>query len=95
MPVGPDDLTVKELGDDFLTSKKAKLDGGEIEQCTWQEYLATCRRLVRVFGPDTAVTHLVARDFKRLLKDMGESWGPVRIGNEIHACVASSSMGWT
>ena len=86
LPIGPDDLTVRELCNDFLAAKKAKVASGELNQRTWDEYFATCHRLVDTLGGDTAVTHLVAQDFQRLRTLIQKRWGPVRTGNEIQRC---------
>jgi len=82
-PVGPDELLVKGLCNQYLTHKKRLADAGEIAERTFDEYLAACRRLARVVGAGTAVSHLVREDFTRLRADMEKTWGPVRVLNEV------------
>jgi integrase len=82
-PLGPEELTVRELCNDFLTSANARIAAGELGQRGFAEYLAACRRFVRVCGRDAAVGRLVPGDFERLKADIQAQWGPVRTGNEI------------
>ena len=84
--MGPDDLLLHELCNQFLAAKKVAVERREIIQRTWDEYLESCQRLCRVFGRETPVVHLVPADFQRLRSDMAKTWGPVRIGNEIQRC---------
>lgn len=79
----PSGLTLKALCNDFLTVKRAAVDAGELEERTWQEYLAACRRLCASLGKDSMVTSLIPADFERLRAEYGKTWGPVRVGNEI------------
>ena len=83
LPVGPDEWTVRDLCNHYLTAKKAAVEAGEITDRSFREYLAACKRLGRVVGADTAVSHLVRDDFTRLRADMAKTWGPVRVLNEI------------
>lgn len=82
-PIGPDELLLHELCNTFLASKKLLLEQADIGPRSWDDYLATCQRMVRVLGRGTAVSHLVPEDFSRLRSDMAKSWGPTRIGNEV------------
>ena len=84
--VGPDELLLHTFLNAFLRAKKLLLEQGQIVERSWQDYLETCKRLVRVFGRETAVSHLVPEDFQRLRADMAKNWGPTRIGNEIRRC---------
>jgi integrase len=83
LPVGPDEWTVRDLCNQYLTAKKAAVAAGDITERSFREYLAACKRLARVVGAETAVAHLVREDFSRLRADMAKTWGPVRILNEI------------
>ena len=82
-PLLADDLTVRELVNDFLTTKRPLVDGGEITQRTFDEYLDAGRRLCQSVGRNAAVVGLVPNDFERLRKGLAKIWGPVRLGNEI------------
>jgi integrase len=85
-PVGPAELLLHELLNAFLVAKKALLAQGQIVERSWEDYLATCKRLVRVFSRETPVGRLGPEDFQRLRADMAKTWGPTRIGTEIRRC---------
>ncbi|MCI0643206.1 MAG: site-specific integrase [Gemmataceae bacterium] len=77
------ELTVKELGDRFLTAKNHKLASGELGVRMFEEYRETCQLVADTFGKERLVDDLAADDFERLRADMAERWGPVRLGNAI------------
>jgi integrase len=79
----PEGLTVRTLANHFLTHKRRLLDNGEITHRTWLEYHGSCERLVTAFGKNRLVDDLAADDFERLRSFIAESWGPIRLGNEI------------
>jgi len=76
-------LSVRDLLNRFLTSKQKLLDSGEIRRKTFAEYRLTCNRIAGSFGLNRLVMDLDASDFERLRADIAETWGPVRLGNEI------------
>jgi integrase len=78
-----DGLTVEDLCDHFLNAKRSLITGGEITQRTFDEYFATCERLVKAFGLTRLVDDLRPDDFDKLRADTAKAWGPVRLGNEI------------
>ncbi len=75
--------TVEEICNEFLAHKEGLLKSGEITERTYAEYLATGKRLAKVFGHKTPVDTLVADDFRHLRAGIAKDWGPVRLGNEI------------
>ena len=66
-----------------MTAKDRAIDAAEITARTYAEYFATCQRLTDTFGKNRLVIDLVADDFEKLRAGMAETWGPVRLGNEI------------
>jgi integrase len=76
-------LTVADLCNQFLSSKKRRVQTGELVQRTWDDYFGTCRRLVAYFGKHRLVVDLVAADFDKLRSHLAENRGPVALGNEI------------
>jgi integrase len=76
-------LTVRDLVNRFLTGKRHLLDTREITRRTFQDYYATCARLVEAFGRTRLVSDLAADDFERLRAGLASKWGPVALGNEI------------
>jgi integrase len=81
--VQADGLAVRDLANHFLTSKRHLLDTREITLRTFQDYYATCARLVEAFGKTRLVSDLAAGDFERLRAALAAKWGPVALGNEI------------
>ncbi|HLJ92943.1 MAG TPA: tyrosine-type recombinase/integrase [Gemmataceae bacterium] len=79
-----DGLTVAELCNRFLTTKKHGLDVGELSMASWGDYYATCERIVQIFGRTRLVNDLRPDDFEKLRVIFGKTWGPVRIGNEVN-----------
>jgi integrase len=79
----PEGATVRGLCNAFMSHKKALLEAGELCQRTFDEYFATCARLVKAFGRERPVDDLVADDFRHLRAQVAKQWGPVRLSNEI------------
>ena len=84
-PLDGSEITLKELCNDFLTTKKAleKEGDGGITSRTWREYKEACARLCSILGKETPVPSLAPVDFERLRARLTKNWGPVRLGNEI------------
>ena len=59
-----DALTLRELINRFLTSKRAKVDSGELAKITWTDYHVSCKRLLEFLG-DRRVDGLGPDDFGR------------------------------
>jgi integrase len=78
-----DGLTVRELVNRFLTSKKHLADAGEIAPRTFGEYHAACGRLGEAFGLSRLVDDLADDDFERLRAGLARRLGPVALGNEV------------
>jgi integrase len=77
-------LTVYRLAAKFLATKKAMRDTGELSVHSFIDYAATCKLLVKAFGKSKLVADLRPDDFERLRRRMAQTWGPVRLGNEIN-----------
>ncbi len=83
-PEGEDvGLTVKDLCNAFLTSKRRKQTAGELGSRMFQEYQETTDLLFTTFGRDRRVDDLAADDFEELRALMAKRWGPVRLSNAI------------
>ena len=92
--VQSDGLTMRELANRFLTHKQHLLDTREIAKRTWDEYFATCERLVKAFGPNRLVADLAADDFEGLRASIAEVWGLIRLGNEIQRVRSVFKYAW-
>ncbi len=78
-----DGLTVRELANHFLTSKKLELDIGEITFRTWQEYHRISERVVSEFGKSRLVSDLRPDDFEKLKAKIAKTFGLVALGGEV------------
>jgi len=76
-------LETADLVNRFLTIKKDWVDTREPCRRAFDDYYATCDRLVKAFGRNRLVLDLAAEDFERLRVDLGKTWGPVSVNNEI------------
>jgi integrase len=81
-----DGLTIRDLCNQFLTAKLAKLDGHEISHLTFADYKKTTDRLIAQFGKTRLVSDLAADDFTALRASIGKTRGVVALGNEINRC---------
>jgi integrase len=79
----PEGATIRDLLNRFLTTKRHLVDTREITQRTFDDYLQTCERIAKAFGKNRLVEDLNTRDFEQLRAEMGKTWGPVTIGNEV------------
>ncbi len=76
-------LTVKELANRFLNTKKALVDAGELSPRTWAEYKATTDLLIQNLGKSRLVSDVDPDDFASLRNRMAKKWGPHRLAKII------------
>ncbi len=76
-------VAIRDVCNGFLNFKRRQLESGDICQWTFNEYEATCARIVKVLGAGTEVDSLMPEDFGKLRLNIAKQWGPVRLGNEI------------
>jgi integrase len=76
-------LTVRELADRFVVNRRTKMESGELAAVSFQDYYATCKRIIDAFGPNRLVADLDASDFERFRASMAKGWSPVTLANEI------------
>ncbi len=67
----------------FLTTKRCKIDAGELQPRSFEDYFQACELLIQHFGKDRPVDDLRPDDFARLRSSMAKRWGPVRLKNTI------------
>jgi hypothetical protein len=84
VPTTTEGFTVRDLANEFLASKQNLVDSGEITQRTWNDYHATCERIINQFGKPRRVDSLAPLDFEKLRAALGKTWGPVAVGNEVN-----------
>jgi len=82
-PRNGDGLTVRELVNRFLASKESRVKTGELKQRSWEDYDATCGRVIEVFGRNRLVTDLRPTDLERLRGEFAKTHGPTALSNDI------------
>ena len=83
-PRAPSDgLTVRDLVNRFLTTKKNLVDSGELTTRSFADYHQCCARLIDVLGKTRLVSDLAVDNFESLRKHLAKTRGPVALGNEI------------
>jgi integrase len=81
-PVG-EGLTVRDLCNRFLTTKRHQLDTRELSPRTFADYHDTCELIIKAFGLNRLVTDLRPEDFEQLKVGLPKTWGLVRRGKFI------------
>jgi integrase len=76
-------LTVRELCNRFLNSKRCQLDTRELSPLTFHEYVAACKLVVKELHGERAVDDLRPEDFERMKSRFPRTWGPHRRGKMI------------
>lgn len=80
----PDALTVMELCNDFLKTKKHLVSTKDLSTVSFADYHATCQRVIDKFGKDRTVVSLTPTDFLALRAAIAKTRGPVSLGNEVN-----------
>lgn len=75
--------TVADLCNHFATAKELQRDAGDIANCTFAEYFATCKFVVKSFGRQRLVEDLAAEDFQALRADLARRYGVYKLSKEI------------
>ena len=78
-----DGVTIRDLVNRFLSSKRHLVDTREITERTWQDYHQACERIIEVFGKHRLVEDLDSEDFERLRRHLAKTRGVVALGNEV------------
>src|SRR5262249_654541 len=79
----PEALTVKDLANDFLNTKRALVEGGELSPRTWDDYKLVCDLVVSHLGKARLVSDVGPDDFAPLRNKMAKRWGPLRLGTKL------------
>ncbi len=82
-PIHAEGKTVKELCNEFLTTKQAAVELGELTKGSWSAYLTAAKRLCSVVNKDLPIESLAPGDFEKLRSDMSRTWGPVFVAAQI------------
>ena len=75
--------TLAEALNQFLKSRKARVEAGELAQATWREYKSTADFLVRKFGRDAFLDSLGPAEFEAYRQFRSKTRDATSLGNEI------------
>ncbi|MDV6030387.1 MAG: phage integrase family protein [Phycisphaera sp. RhM] len=75
--------SVKDVAEEWMQSKRSKLDAGEIVQDSYDEYFRTCELVFKSLGKQADATTLGPADFRKLRSSMAKRYGPVALGKHI------------
>ena len=79
-----DTPTLRDLVNQFLTTKNRFVESGELTPTTWHSYNLICGELITAFGPDRLLTDILPEDFENLRAGWATRWGVSRLHNEIN-----------
>ncbi|WP_238388647.1 tyrosine-type recombinase/integrase [Roseimaritima ulvae] len=82
-PKSSGDVLVKDICNEWLAHKQAKLDAGEIAQDTWDEYHHTCELVTGSIDKHSEAATLLPSDFAKLRATMAKRYGPTVLGKHI------------
>ena len=77
-----DALTLEDACNYFMADREVRLKIGDIQQCTFDDYLQTCKKLMSVLGRRRSVTSLRPIDFNQVMQSLNGS--PNTTGNEVN-----------
>ena len=69
-------ITTKRCVNEFLTSKQAKLDTGDLSHRHFNDLYATCEFVLMHFGKERLATDLAPADFRQLRVKLAKKFGP-------------------
>ena len=76
-------LTVRDLLNRFLTSKRLQVDAKELSPQSFADYYQICERIKNAFGLTRLVSDLASEDFDQFKAQIARTSGPVTVGNEV------------
>ena len=81
-----EECAIQTLCNIFLTSKRRKIETGELSFQSFADYYTTCERLIEHFGRDRRVDDLSPNDFEQFRSSLANRFGTVTLKNEINRC---------
>jgi integrase len=79
-------VTIRDLCNAFLTTKRNRLDAGELSAHSFAKYYETCELLIGQFGRDRRVDDLRPDDFEGFRKTLAQNCGIVTLKSKINRC---------
>lgn len=93
-PAYADGITLHQLCNEFIDDRTAKVDQGDLSPRSLQDYINTCRHMLRALGKNAVVDKLRPSDFGRLRSALAKGRGPVAIANELRRCRVCFNFGY-
>jgi integrase len=81
-----DGCTLQLLCNEFLNTKRKKLETAELSERSFRDYFSTCERLIGFFRKDQRVDDLCPKNFEDFRSVLAERYGTVALKNEINRC---------
>lgn len=78
-----DGVTVADLFNDFLTSKRDKADDGDLSESTFRDYFDILSMATKSLGRNTVVANLRPADFRKLRRTLGQGKTAVTLKKRI------------
>ena len=82
-PTTDNAVTVADMVNHFLTSKRERVETRELSQALWSQYFVCCDKVIAHFGRNRAVADLRPEDFAGLRSKVALRVGPVSLLNFI------------
>lgn len=76
-------LTVKRLADTFLTSKRHRVDSGELSPHTYRDYVVVCQFIADELGKHRNVATIKPADFAQLRASFAKVHGAYRLAKDV------------
>lgn len=76
-------ITLRELVNEFLTTKKQMVDSDELRPKTFYGYHQHCEHLIKFWGGERLVEDFRADDFNELRADTAKRQNPTSVGNMV------------
>ena len=76
--------SIRDLANNFLTSKETSRDSGEITSRTFDDYHKTCELIIKQFGKHRSVESLLPADFEAFRSNLAKTRGLTTLGNAIN-----------
>ncbi len=87
-------ITLRELVNQFLTTKKGRQEAGKLSPYTFKSYYDIAEHVLAFFGKDRLLTDIRRQDFEALQALWATRWGPVRLGSEINRAKVIFKYAW-
>ena len=89
-----DGLTLRVLGNHYLTAQQRKVENGELRSRTFGDYYREIARMIAALGPDRAVDGLTAMDFAAFRDGLAKRLSPTALAKQIQVARSCFKFGF-